>query len=172
MKRYVCIDPGIRNCCVGLFTETGKKLLCIDFLGRKYRHNIPASRLRKQIQTFVDKNEDLIKEFRCENVYVEAPVNLRWVNIARAIANHFLLDSSSGTIHYIPPNYKGKVVPRWKKTKNYRERKRQAVKYLHEKHASYDKWIVYNNLKTPKQDDIADCVILGEYVQLFCEQIN
>lgn len=172
MTRYVCIDPGIRNCCIGLFTETSKKIMCIDFLGRKYRHNIPAGRLRKKIQDFVDANKELVDEFKSERVYVEAPINMRWVNIARAIASHFVMDTPSGKIYYVPPTYKEKIVPQWVRTKNYRYRKRQAVAYLHERHGDFKKCVVFDNLKSEKRDDIADCVILGEYVQLFGKQIK
>lgn len=159
------MDPGIKNCCVILWENNElKSILRINFLDTlKYRKNSSLTWLRKKIETWGKNNAELCTSMKCETIYIEQPIFLKWINIANIISNLF-----ANKKEWIPLTYRKDCIPNWKCTNNYKQRKRAAINYVHSLtnlQNYYDTYCIYDNtLNKNKKDDICDAIIIGKYV--------
>jgi hypothetical protein len=170
--RLITIDPGVKNCCVVLWEKAASsnqlefvKYMKINFIGDlKYNKSRSSTWVNSKIERWAEDNKAMIIQegFQCNDAYIECPFMTRWINIATAIGNVFAFNN-----HWVPLYYREMVHPHWRTGSNYKYRKQQSIDYFKDSShfcPDFKKKLAFNNTTIDKLDDLADAIMLGDYV--------
>jgi hypothetical protein len=169
--KFITIDPGVKNCCISRWNKKNKLIgfLLINFINNnKFKTKTSSTWVGNKIKQWYENNKEIVNKYKTNNIYIEQPMHLRWINISKHIAEIFKMKNDT-LIHWVPTSvYRQCIVPNWKTGMNYKLRKQKSVQYVQEKFPEFMSLCEYRNItQVKKYDDICDAVIIGEYVSFF-----